>query len=127
MMTSIERIVGASSSMCSLTARSMASVMIGATLRTTTIAPIEARSSASMEEASMKVKRRGMVVAHRSTSRTEPKCSELDVVTWGATVHGEADVRHARAARPTLVRRKYSAWGPGASCPAPQEAGTPSP
>ena len=34
----------------------------------------------------MKVKRRGMVVAQRITSRTEPKCSELDVVTSAMTV-----------------------------------------
>ena len=85
-MTSIERIVAASSSIRSCMARSIASAMMGAMLRMTTMAPIDARSSASIDEASMNVKRRGMVVAHLSTSRTEPKCKELDVATSAITV-----------------------------------------
>ena len=62
------------SSMRSPKNRSITIVTIGATFRTTMIAPIEAWSSASMDEASMSVKRKGIVSDQRSTSRYEPKC-----------------------------------------------------
>ena len=66
--------------------RSMTIVTIGAMLRTTMIAPMDAWSRASIDDASISVKRKGIVSDQRSTSRTEPKCSPHGTTTRQTTV-----------------------------------------
>mmetsp|Transcript_56117 Transcript_56117/g.92838 ORF Transcript_56117/g.92838 Transcript_56117/m.92838 type:complete len:210 (-) Transcript_56117:253-882(-) len=56
-----------------VTVPSMAMLTRGATFLTTTIAPIEAKLKAIMDEASMPANNHGTVHPHRYTSRTEPK------------------------------------------------------
>ena len=72
--------------MCSPKSRSITIVTSGAMFRTTMIAPIDAWSSAIMEEASMRVKRKGMVSAQRIASRSEPKCSAPGIITRHSAV-----------------------------------------